>query len=370
MGIENRDKIQKEIVDSLPNPCHGLLLLAPRVGKTKIGIDLIKREKPKKILWVTPSTKLRDIDIPLEFKTWRALSYLKRTDIICYASLAEHKGSYDVIYLDEYQDLTANNSAPLFSKKIKYKRIIGLSGTHPKHGEKQKLYDRLGLEILTSMTIDEAVSNKLIAEYNITVVRCKLDSVSKHVKAGSKTKSFLNTESKHYSYLSKIIAVKLSNGQIVPKFFYLNRMRFIYNLKSKNDKAKRFVKRLKGRTLVFTGSIEKAEHMCKHTYHSKTTDEDYNLFQDEKINTLACVNSGGVGNTYRNVDNFVVVQVNSNKKGDATQKIARSLVLQDNYKAKIFIFVVTETVDERWLEEVLQDFDTNKVEYINYEDYG
>ena len=97
----SKNLIQQQIVESLPNPCHGLLNLAPRVGKTKIGIDVIKKEKSKKILWVTPNTKLRDEDIPAEFKQWKATSYLKKTDIICYASLASHKGKYDKVILDD-----------------------------------------------------------------------------------------------------------------------------------------------------------------------------------------------------------------------------------------------------------------------------
>ena len=97
----SRNFVQQNILDNIPNPAHGLLQLAPRVGKTKLGIDIIKREKPKKVLWVTPNTKLRDEDIPAEFKQWKATTYLKKTDIICYASLANHKGNYDKIILDD-----------------------------------------------------------------------------------------------------------------------------------------------------------------------------------------------------------------------------------------------------------------------------
>ena len=97
----SRDLVQQEILDNISNPAHGLLLLSPRMGKTKLGIDIIKREKPKKVLWVTPNTKLRDEDIPAEFKQWKATTYLKKTDIICYASLSNHKGNYDKIILDE-----------------------------------------------------------------------------------------------------------------------------------------------------------------------------------------------------------------------------------------------------------------------------
>ena len=99
--MKTKTEIQEEIVEGLVNPSHGLLKLAPRVGKTKLGIDIIKKEKPKSILWVTPNTKLRDEDIPAEFKQWKALTYLKKTDIICYASLSSHTGNYDKVILDD-----------------------------------------------------------------------------------------------------------------------------------------------------------------------------------------------------------------------------------------------------------------------------
>ena len=365
----SRDIIQKQIVDSLPIPSHGILKLAPRVGKTKIGIDIIKREKCKSILWVTPNTKLRDVDIPNEFKHWKALTYLKKTDIICYASLAGHKGSYDKIIFDEYQDITESNIKPLFNGKIKYKTILGLSGTHPKHREKLDIYDKLKLVVLSEMSIDTAVENNLIAPYKIKVVECKLDNKNKYITAGSKEKPFLQTEQGKYEYLSKLIRIKLFSRQPVPKFFYLNRMRFIYNLKSKTEFTKQFLKKLKGRTLIFAGSIAQAEELSKYTYHSKTDDTDYIKFQEGKIDTLACVNSGGIGSTYRNVDNFVIVQVNSDTKGDATQKIARSLVLQEGYKANIYIICVADTVDEDWKDKVISGFNKDNIEHVSYKNY-
>lgn len=369
MTNKEKSEIQREIVESLPMPCHGLLNLAPRVGKTKIAIDIIKREKPFKVLWVTPNTDLRDIEIPKEFVEWKAKTYLKKTDIICYASLASHTGKYDIIILDEYQDITLNNVEPILKGRITYNTIIGLSGTHPKHEEKINIYSQLDLEILLSISIDEAVEKKLIAPYRITVIECKLNSRDRDIKGGSKTNPFFQTEESRYQYLTKLISDKLDNYQIVPKHYYLNRMRFIYGLKSKNEFARKLVKKLKGRTLVFTGGIDLAEKMCKHTFHSKTDDTDFKMFKSGEINTLACVNSGGVGSTYRDVDNFVIVQVNSDKKGDATQKIARSLVLQDNYIANIYILCVVNTVDEKWKDKVLEGFDTKNVTHVSYKNY-
>ena len=367
--MKTKTEIQEEIVEGLVNPSHGLLKLAPRVGKTKLGIDIIKKEKPKNILWVTPNTKLRDEDIPAEFKQWKALTYLKKTDIICYASLTTHKGNYDKIILDEYQDITMGNVQPLLNGSIKYKTIIGLSGTHPKHKEKQDIYDTLGLESLSEMSIDEAVENNLIAPYRIKVIEIDLNNTNKNVTSGSKEKPFMQTEQEKYTYLSRLIGAKLAQNLVVPKFYYLNRMRFIYNLKSKHEFARKLISKLKGRTLIFTGTIAQAEDLCENTYHSKTDDAMYNKFLDGKIKKLACVNSGGIGSTYRGVNNFVIVQVNSNGKGDSTQKIARSLVLQEGYVANIYILVAKGTSDEVWKNKVLEDFDTSNVEHLNSKDY-
>jgi len=367
--MTDKSQIQKQIVDSLPSPCHGLLNLAPRVGKTKIGIDIIKKERPKRILWITPNTKLRDIDIPNEFVEWRATGYFKKTTIICYASMADHEGEYDLVILDEYQDLTPVNAEPLFNGKIKYKQIIGLSGTHPRHKEKLELYSKLGLKKLVEMSIDEAVDQGLIAPYKITVVECRLDNKNKYIKAGNKTKQFMQTEEAQYSYLTRMINAKLFSGQQVPKFFYLNRMRFLYNLKSKHEFAKKFLKKLQGRTLVFAGSIAQIEDLCEHTFHSKTDDKKLEAFKRGEIDVLGLVNSGGIGHTFRNVDNLLIIQVNSDSKGDATQKIARSLVLQKGYEANIYILCVVNTVDESWKNEVLKNFNKEKIEHVSYKNY-
>lgn len=366
--MKNRDRIQEEILDNLEYPVHGLLNIAPRVGKTLLTINILKKEKCKKVLWVTPDRKLRDIGLPGEFKKWKALTLLKNVDIVCYSSLHKIKGKYDKIILDEYQHITINNSKGLIKGSLQYGSIIGLSGTHPKHLEKHEIYSKLNLKILSEMSIDEAVDEKLVAPYKITVIGVKLDNINKNILSGNKTKPFMQTEQQKYDYLTKSISVKFNRGEAIPKFYYLNRMRFIYTLKSKNSLAKEFISKLKGRTLIFSGGIEQAEYLCKHTYHSNTNDEYLKKFLDKKIDKLCCVNSGGTGLTYEGVDNFVIVQVNSNKRGDTTQKIARALLLQSNYKANIYIFYVKDTVDEKWKDEVLKEF-SGEIEYIDYEEF-
>ena len=78
MTNKEKSEIQKKIVDSLDLKPHGLLLLAPRIGKTRIIIDIIKKNNPKSILWVTPSAELATKDIPEEFTKWKAVRFKKK----------------------------------------------------------------------------------------------------------------------------------------------------------------------------------------------------------------------------------------------------------------------------------------------------
>lgn len=353
----NRDKIRQEILDTVSYPTHGLLSLSPRSGKTRITIEILKKEKSNKILWITPNTKLRDKDIPSEFIKWKAKKLLEKTDIICYASLHNHKGNYDKIILDEYQSITWSNMKPLFNGNIKYKTILGLSGTHPKHKDKQDILNTLNLKILYELDIKKARDLGIISPYQIYLVPLELDTKDKYIVAGNKDKRFYQTEQAQYSYLtSRIENTKLRFGN-APKEFYFQRMRFIYNLKTKLIESQKLLKHLKGRTLIFSGSIEFAEKLSKNTYHSKTDDKNLQKFLNKEIPILSCVNAGGIGFTYEGVDNFVIVQVNSNKLGDVTQKIMRACLLQENYIAKIYILYIKNTVDEDWLKEVLETFD-------------
>lgn len=368
MSIDkNKKEIQKEIVDSLPNPSHGLLCVAVRVGKTKITLDIIKKEKPKTILWVTANSKLRDIDIPQEFKKWKAQKYLENTKIICYQSLPKIEGNFDKIILDEYHCLTDKNSENLLNGKIKYKTILGLSGTHPKKLEKNILLSKLNLETLKFLDIKEATQKNLIAPYKIFLIPTQINTKDKNVISGNKKITFYQTEKQKYDYLTKCLTENQYlplNKRKDPKILALSRMRFIHNLKSKQDKIKSFLKTLKGRTIIFSANIDLANSLSPYTYHSKTDDSNLKKFLGGEIDTLSCVNMGGTGFTFINVDNFVICQANSDVLGATTQKIGRSLVLQKDYIANIYMFYVENTVDEDWVNSSLSNFDRDSIEIL------
>jgi len=350
--------IQSELQSKISNldDTHGLIELAPRTGKTKIAIDIIKNEKASKILWVTPSSKLRDVDIPNEFIKWKAKTYLKKTKIITYASLKKIKGHYDKIILDEFQYVTPNNSFNLLNGNLTANSITGLSGTPSKHEEKIEILSSLNLKTIYKVDIDEAVELNILPEYQINVVNCVTDDTEKNIEVKTKNVEFKTTERKNYAFIERRIRAAMFKLQNVPKYFYINRMHAIHNSFSKLKTTQSLIKNLKGRILVFCPNIKVSEQISEHTYNSKTSDEKLNKFLNGEIDLLACVNSGGVGFTFKNVDHFVIMQANQNKNGDVTQKISRSLLKQENYIAKLHIICLKDTQDQKWVDEILKDF--------------
>ena len=361
---EIKTKLQDEIINSLPETAHGLLKLSPRAGKTRIAINIIKRERPLRILWVTPNTELRDIDIPREFIQWDAEDYLRNTTIVCWMSLADVEGYYDKVIFDEYQYITEANVEPFFNGQIQYNSIIGLSGTHPKHQSKHELYRRLNLDILADMGIDEAVEMDLVSDYEITVVNVPMERELKEIQCGKPPKTFMQTEYGNYNYLHEQAERYMSMAKI------MNRMRAIQRSPSKEKAAKYLIDNLPGRKLVFCGSIPQADRLSEHAYHSKNGKkgkENLKNFIEEKIDLLTCVNSGGTGTTYRNVDHFIIVQSDSDRRGNTTQKLARSLLKQHNYKAQIWFLCLEDTKDKVWVNSALESFNQDKISFVDIE---
>ena len=365
MALTSKEKsvLQKEVVDILKPYPKGLLLLAPRVGKTKIIIDLIKRDKYESILWVTPSAELAEKDIPEEFIKWKAKRYIKKLTTSTYASLPKVKGEFDIIILDENQYLTERGAKNLFDKTLTSKALIGMTGTSTQHFDKIEMFNKLSLKSLYDISINKAVDIGLLSDYEINVIKVPL-SDKKDYLSGPKNNMFTTSEKKNYEYLSK--KVKDSDMYSI-KFKILNRMRAIKNSPSKLEAVKSLLKDFKEeRTLIFCGSIKQAEDICEYTYHSKTNGEDLISFKEGGINRLSLVNAGGTGHTFKKVKNLVMIQTDSDKNGISSQKISRALLSQKGHKALIWVICLEGTQDEKWVESTLRNFDSKKINYLKW----
>lgn len=369
MTNKEKSELQKEIVDSLDSNPHGRLLLAPRVGKTKIGIDIIKRDKPNSILWVTPSAKLAEEDIPQEFDTWKAKRFKKKLVTVTWASLNKISGHFDMIVLDEEQFATENNLEGLLMRPIaggiSYNNIITMTGTPTKHKEKIDLYNQLNLKPLYTISINNAVNIGLLSNYSMNIVEVDM-SDEKNVEAGSKDKKFMTSERKNYEYLDKMAQQAIYQSRPDVGFRIMNRMRAVKNSQSKLKAAKHLVDTLEGRKLIFAGTIDQSSKLSDHLYNSKTDNKALKAFQAGEIDELAMVNSGGTGFTYKEIDHLILVQADSDKNGLTSQKLARTLLQQPNYQATIWIVSLIGTQDEKWVKSTLDNFDQKKINYLRF----
>lgn len=372
---KNKDKIQKKALKALlDNGGSGLIALCTGGGKSKLAIDyckyLIKKKKTRFCL-IVPTEKLRDNNWKEEFKQWDAFDIYNTIDRYCYASISKVKDEqYDLVILDEAHNITENNVS--FFENNQIANTIALTATPPKDDIKIGLLKELKLNTVLHVTLDEGVELGIVAPYNITVIEMQLDDTDKYITAGNKVKPFMTTESAHYTYLTRCIQKMMYKGDI-PPFMYLNRMRFIYNLKSKTIFAKKILDTIPDnkRVLIFCGSKEQSEELCDHYYHSgneKQGSKWLNEFIDKQINRLSSVKKLNEGMNIPDLDYAVIVQLNSNDL-DLVQRIGRVVRLRKNHTANIIILSVLQTQDEKWVKKALETFSNANIKYVYYKNY-
>lgn len=380
-----RAKVQAEAFIALSESADwGCIFMATGSGKSKIAIDKISSlslsNRSMTALIVVPTEKLRDEGWQEEFNKWDKLHIWENVvQRCCYASLSKYKGQhFEILILDEGHNITENNSE--FFKNNTVDKCIVLTATRPRDAIKIQILKDLKLNPVYELSLDEAVKLGLVSPYDITIVTMQLDTRDKYIPAGSKAKPFMNTEKGQYGYLStRLLAMPNQMG-------FINRMRFIYNLKSKTQAAKWLLenaipKDLK--TLIFSGSKNQADSLCEHRFYSKPSppkkldenkrytplqlakyekamkeyreslpefqgDKFFNKFKDGSINRLSCVNALNEGHNIAMMDIAFIVQLDSNQQ-NFIQRIGRTLRFRAGHRGKIIILCCEDTVDKDWV---------------------
>lgn len=374
-----KDQVQFEAVEAIKlNGGRGMLAMATGTGKSKCAIDYIDEKSKEnfelRVLIVVPTEKLRDVNWKDEFVKWnKEFLWNNNVERSCYASISKLEGeTYDVVILDEAHNITPNNNR-FFDQNVVYD-CIALTATPPEDELKKSLLKEQRLDIVYAVSLDEAVQWELVSPYKVTVVQTSLDSITKNIKSGNKDKVFYTTEAKTYQYLTnqiESIDPMLANTRELAKrqMLILKRMRFIYELQSKTMAARFLLEKViskQERTLIFAGSIVQAEALCEHSYHSKSPNSDsYNAFKSQGINRLSSVRSLNQGENIENLDNALVVQINS-KELDIIQRVGRVVRYRDGHLAHIWILCARGTVDAKWLNTALAGFDVESIEYIDF----
>lgn len=358
--IERDLEQEKALTAIVRNNYNGIMIASMRFGKTPVAIKAIKSLIPKKILWIVPDTFLRDTQLPAEFKKFKALTYLKKTDIICDRSLAKTTGHYDLVIWDEYQGMTDLNSSSFFNGNITYDHILFMTGTHPKKYETLGLLQKFDVPVIYKLSVDEASDKGIVADYNIILHPFELNSTI----FNKKSKKGYVSERVKYDRLTWVINRNQDRGDYDSnKFLITNRMHLVYGSITRKEILLSLFNELNSankRGIIFTPYKKMAEEFSYY-YHSTSKDKHYKAFSEEKVDHLALVNKGGVGHTYKNLDYVIMSQSNSDNKGLNSQKWSRSLLPRKDYTADIHVLYAKNTVDEKWVNKSLEKVDPNKI---------
>ena len=356
-----RDQLQAEFAEKwIKAGKFGILNLCPRFGKIRTTINILKKIKPKSILIAYPDNKIKD--------SWEAdfkeMKY--KNDNIQYTthlSLRKYQDEeFDVVIIDEIHLLS---EAQIEAAKILLEHnpvVLGLTGTLSRTTE-ETLSEELDLPVIAEYSIEQAIKDGVIVDYEIIVKKVPLDDVKK-INFKGKWK----TEKKQFDALSWAINQSEISGRNT-MFLRLARMRIIQNSIAKLEYTKRILEKNKDeRILVFCGVTSIADALGIPSYHSKKGEKELfeNFAAGKGINHMAVVKIGNTGVTYKPLNKVIINYFDSNAENLA-QKINRCMAMEYNNpdkKAKIYIVSSTEETEARWLKKALEFFDESKIKFV------
>lgn len=357
-----RDQRQKEFAKIwLNNGRYGILNLCPRFGKIYTTINILEHLKDDiNILIAYPDAKIKD-SWQEDFET----RGYKNPNITYTTHLSLHKHTikrYDMLIVDEIHLLSDAQIDACKEVMDNSTSVLGLTGTLSTWTESE-LEQRLQLPVICNYSIDQAIQEGVIVDYQITVLKVPLDN---HVVQEIKGKA--RTEKKHYDATSWVIDKLDKQGQNT-MMLRLKRMRIIQNSIAKLALTRQLLQKYNDqRVLVFCGTTDMADNLGIPSHHSKSSDKEaFKKFAEGEGNHMAVVKIGNTGVTYKPLNKVVLNYFDSNAENLA-QKVNRCMAMEYNNpdkKADIYIISTDEPVEEKWLNKALEFFDKEKIRVVD-----
>lgn len=354
-----KDKLQEQWSNEfIEAGCQGLIHVAPRTGKTICALRIAQKIKAKEILVVYPDNKIRNSWINDVDK----IAFKANITYTTYLSLHKHILQYDFIVFDEIHATSEAQREEMKSLLKINKMWVGMSGSLSKDTVKE-LNCYFKAKIIIDYPIEQAISDGIISNYEIHIVKAKLDT--KILTKNSKGKML--SEKQKYDNLSYVIDSLIRSGKsaFMPS---LARMRILQSSIGKLNKTKELLKQFKDkRILIFTGLTKTANELGTRVHHSKDeNEEDFIQFAsgDSKFNHLSVVKIGNSGVTFKNLDLIILNSFDGNEES-TTQKICRCLLLEKdlNKISHIYIICTDESAEITKLKKSLSMFRQAKISY-------
>ena len=355
-----RDKRQKEFAKEwIDKGKFGILNLCPRFGKIRTTIHILKKLKPRNILIAYPDNKIKD-SWQNEFRDCNYTSgFITYTT---HLSLHKHQDeAFDIVVIDEIHLLSEAQIEACQTLLENNDKVLGLTGTLSKSTE-STLLSELDIPVTATYTIEQAINEGVIVDYQITVIKVPLDNLTVNDYKGKK-----RTEKKQFDNYGWVInQLEMSGGNTM--FLRLARMRIIQSSLSKLNMTKKILDAHKDeRILVFCGTTKIADSLGIPSHHSKSKDDEtFTGFTEGEGNHMAVVKIGNTGVTYKPLNRVIINYFDSNGENLA-QKINRCMAMEydtPDKKAHIYIISSDEDVELRWLKKALEFFDKSKINYL------
>jgi len=355
-----RDKRQKEFAKEwIDKGKFGILNLCPRFGKIRTTINIMKKIKSKYVLIAYPDNKIKE-SWQNEFRECKYTnSFITYTT---HLSLHKHQDeAFNLVVIDEIHLLS---EAQIDATKVLLENndvVLGLTGTLSRSTE-STLFNELSIPITATYTIEQAIEEGVIVDYEITVVKVPLDNIVVNDYKGKK-----RTEKKQFDSYGWVIDQLERQGKAT-MFLRLARMRIIQSSLAKTKVTKALLAKYKDdRILVFCGTTKIADSLGIASHHSKSKDDEtFTEFTEGEGNHMAVVKIGNTGVTYKPLNRVIINYFDSNGENLA-QKINRCMAMEydtPDKKAHIYIISSNEDVELKWLRKALEFFDKSKIKYI------
>lgn len=373
-----RDERQKECLTKwIKNRCIGSLECCTGFGKTRMGLNatkaLLTKNPEWKVLVVVPTEPLKD--------QWKKqvtdFGYIDNVDIEIINTVVKNKYDIDLLILDEEHRYASNLFSEVF-KRVKYKTILGLTGTFERLDGKHKIVNKY-CPIVDRVTIIEALANNWVSDFIEYEVLLDVDNIDEYRQInkqfvghfeffGFDFKLLMSLIGKDGFEARKAYATKMCKDKARwSEYFKATTMhamgcmrtmnakkQFINNHSKKIEIARKIIAaRPHSKIITFSNNVKMAESigMDGGVYTGKMTKKKGRVtleeFYEKKEGVLHSCARLNEGADCPGLNVAIILGIDSSST-KSRQRLGRVVRFEEGKKAEIFNIVINDTQEVSW----------------------
>ena len=385
--IEKLNFIQDSAVESCLHSNRNTLCLATGVGKTitafKYLYELRKAGKLQdELVWFMAETTTRERTLIEESTAYEQIfgtNPLKDFNLKFHCYQAKPVGAPYVIIADEIHESLTPKYQEVYENNASY--VLGLSATIPRNLRVHRDDETNELtkgELLASIApmsfyypLSSAISDGILSPYHTTVIEHGLDEVNQTIANKTKTKQWMSTEAKYFSYRNMVMGNPRMT-QFYKQHCARQMCRMLWNLPSKADVIKALLPTLTGKTIIFgvelsllesiTDNVVRGGGKAQESKNTKLIDD----FNAGRISVIAAAKKLKQGITLEGVTNCIIVSYYK-ESWHAVQQLGRIVRFVPGKQANLYIMRTARTYETKWFDNLnkIKDEKGNVVETID-----